>query len=515
MKSPTKRFFWLATLLLIAAIPSVHAEIIGVTQVGSVPSAGMSANMKRGSKFTLTESATATLLCAYVDGNGGVSGSQQFRLALYRDSNGVPGAKVTESVPYTVQSGDATSLRCQDIPFTPLTPGTYWVVIHSGGAAGVARYFYDPSSNNWYGNADTYADGASSLFGAGSAGSGVMSVALVYIPSRSLSVAGRTTVGTVPSKGLFADYKRGSSFTIPTPARLSSLNAYLAGTGGGTGTQQMVRLALYTDANGVPGTKVIQSDERAILPYWAGHWEQFDMPAMVIPAGKYWIVIHSGASTGIAVDFADGTGNWYGNADTYSDGASTSFGTPIAGNGTISAYMAYVPGPFRSITIGLGPGASGVPSAGMTANYSRGSYFWFGADRPALDTLSAYLDGFGGASGSQTLRMAVYADNNGVPGSLFTSSGTVTVPAGMAAQWMQFPLRQLPIPPGGYWLVLQSGGANGVARNYGSPTWSSWWGAADSFSDGPSDPFGAQSGIVGPGTVNLLLSGTITLPTTR
>jgi hypothetical protein len=502
----------LIALLSLAAFGPLHAEILGFTQPGAIPSSGLSSNFKRGSKFTLTEAATATLLCAHLDGNGGASGSQQIRMVLYRDANGVPGAKVVESRVHTITAGDPTQRWCPEIAFTSLTPATYWIVLHSAGAPNVGRYFNHPGTN-WYGNNDTYSDGASNPFGAGAAGTGVMSVALVYIPARQMSVAGRTTVGALPSKGLTADYKRGSSLTMPVTGRVSSLNAYID-VFGSAGVSQSIRLALYKDENGVPGGKVLESVEKTFTANYPPTWVPFETPTIVIPAGKYWIVIHSGATGGLVRDYADGTGNWFGNADTYDDGASNSFGTPSAGNGTLSAYVAYVPGPFS--IIGLSPASSsGTPSKGLTANFSRGTKLSFYAERASLHSLTALLDGYGGAGGSQDVRMAVYKDNNDSPGELFATSGVVSIPAGSPAQWLLFPFKPMLIPAGSYWLVIHSGGTGGVVRNYGSSTFASWRGADDNFANGPANPFGAEGSGIGVGTVNLLVGGTLMIPITN
>src|SRR5688572_16784685 len=87
----------IAVLLLLNIVPPAHAATLGQTAVGTIPSAGLTANFKRGSKFALAEAGTIESVCAYLDGNGGVSGNQEVRFAVYRDTNGVPGQKVGQS----------------------------------------------------------------------------------------------------------------------------------------------------------------------------------------------------------------------------------------------------------------------------------------------------------------------------------------------------------------------------------------------------------------------------------
>src|SRR6185312_2823080 len=127
-----------------------EGDTFGRTDVTSTPSAGLSANFKRGSRFTLGVQGTLTSLSAYLDGNGGASGEQSLRMELYRDSSGVPGAKVAESNPVTVSAGQGRRWVTFSTPYVSLDPGRYWVILASGYGAGVARDYGD-GANDWYG----------------------------------------------------------------------------------------------------------------------------------------------------------------------------------------------------------------------------------------------------------------------------------------------------------------------------------------------------------------------------
>lgn len=222
---------WLTSIaILLSLVGTAGAEVVGGGS-GATPSSGLSANYKRASKFTLAEPATMTLLCAYLDGKGGGSGTQPVRIALYRDSGGSPGAKVAETAEYVVKAGDPKAMWCPDLSWTMLPAGNYWLALLSGSPATVARYFLDGTAANWFGNADTYADGASNSFGNGNAGTGTIAAQLVYVPASYYSLAGNTVVGTRPSSGMSADYKRASGFTMPTSGRLHGMRAYLDGHG--------------------------------------------------------------------------------------------------------------------------------------------------------------------------------------------------------------------------------------------------------------------------------------------
>jgi hypothetical protein len=249
----------LVTAMSLTPAYSQTSQTLGRITEGAIPSNGLSAQFKRASRFTLAGAGTFTELCAYLDGNGGVSGYQRFRLALYGDNNGTPIAKLIETPEQTILSGTAARWYCMSVPLTPVAAGSYWVAIHSGEMAGVIRDFGD-GSPNWYGNADAFDDGASTTFGTGSSGTGTMSVYARYFPDSQLRNAGRTTIGTTPSNGMTADYKRGSSFMLSERGRLYAITAYVDGGGASTIEQASFRYSIYNDATGVPGTKLFQGN---------------------------------------------------------------------------------------------------------------------------------------------------------------------------------------------------------------------------------------------------------------
>ena len=156
---------------------------------------------------------------------------------------------------------------------------------------------------------------------------------------------GQTSIGPTPSAGLNADYKRGSKFTISQAFTLLGLSAYLDGGGGGTGAQQVL-MELYSDASGVPSTRLAVSNTLTINSGQAAGWVHFALPAPVtsLAAGSYWIVIHTGATTGIIRDYGASGGSWYGNSDPFSvSGGSNPFGSGTPGSTTMSVYAVYAP----------------------------------------------------------------------------------------------------------------------------------------------------------------------------
>ena len=480
--------------LFMTALSPAHAASFGRTTVGTTPSAGLRADFKRGSKFVLSETGTLRQICAYLDGNGGGTGSPAIRFALYRDRNGLPGEQVAETTSEGWYFGPAQGADwyCLGAASAPLQPGTYWTIIHTGGDPGVVRYYYDGAAN-WYGNADTFADGASDTFGTGSAGEGTLSIRVDYLPDSESHFAGVRTVGTRVSAPMSAQMKRGSSFTLAEGAQLTTMNAYIDGSGGTSGSQPLW-IALYNDVNGVPSALVAKGQVSSSTPLagrtarWVGVVPVSDGPVFLMP-GRYWIVLHTGGPAGVLRYYMEGTGNWRGNASPGEEPPS-SFGAASSGDGTITANILYTPTSVRHHTFGrTTPGS--IPSGPLTANYVRGSlyepdhYFREGW----VTALWAYMDGNGGASGSQKVRLALYTTEIWQPYMhILAASEEVTIAAGQPPGWVRFAIPLTRIHYNQYDLhiphiMMFSGGTQGVARYYASDDADNWLGAPVAYSD--------------------------------
>ena len=318
---------------------STATNAFGRTTIGSAPGSGMSADYKRGSSFILAQNGVLTGFNAYMDGNGGASGVQEVRMVLYKDNNGVPGAKVVQSDTVTIAAGMTAQWLHFTAPETSVTQGTYWIVIQTGPTQGVARDYGD-GTGSWYANMDTFSDGASDPFGSGSAGTTILSVNASFLPG-TLETFGRTSIAAATSSGMSADYKRGTPFTLSDGGTLTSFSAYLDGNGGASGSQD-IRMVLYQDAGGVPGAEVVQSSTVTIPAGMPAQWFRFTAPQTVLTAGKYWIVIQTGPNQAVARNYGDGSIAWYANADTFWDGASNPFGSGSTGTTTLSVYVSYV-----------------------------------------------------------------------------------------------------------------------------------------------------------------------------
>jgi len=140
-------------------------------------------------------------------------------------------------------------------------------------------------------------------------------------------------------------------------------------------------------------------------------------------------------------------------------------------------------------------------SPGMALNYKRGSKFWL-TDTGRLIKLAAYVDGGGGPSGAQNMRMALYRDNAGQPGTLVVESNPLSVAAGSGARWVYFGASQVALAPGAYWIMVHTGSTTAVTR-IASGGSANWHGSGDPYSDGAANPAGA--GSVGTTTANVFM----------
>jgi subtilisin family serine protease len=128
----------------------------------------------------------------------------------------------------------------------------------------------------------------------------------------------------------------------------------------------------------------------------------------------------------------------------------------------------------------------------------------FGADRKrvnryaltqagALTKLSMYLAPTG-TSGQQVLKGVVYADAAGKPGALLASSNALTFHSSDAAGWYDLPLpSELSLSAGSYWVGVITGGTSGVAGFRWDSVSSSRYYNSNSYTSGPTDPFGSAT----------------------
>lgn len=147
-----------------------------------------------------------------------------------------------------------------------------------------------------------------------------------------------------------------------------------------------------------------------------------------------------------------------------------------------------------------------TPSLGMAPDYKRASKFVLSENGTLLD-LNMYMDGTGGATGEQGIRLVVYRDNGGVPGVKVTESITRWFAAGVPANWRSFTVPNVPLNAGTYWIAIHSAATGQIVRNFGGGPETNWYGNDDTFFGGAADPFGA--GTPGGGTLSVYATYTV------
>lgn len=497
-----------AVAMLVATyVVPAHAQRFATfgktTASGAVPTAGLATRFRYASRFSLTESATVRDICVYMDGRGGGTGRQFALYFIYSDANGVPGKMLLGSGGRLVEHGAPPQWLCGGSPGfatfieagSVIPAGRYWIAVLTSESDGVIRTYLSGTAQNWYSAPGDDRPHSQGNFGSATAEPGTLAAYVRYYPSSQVRNAGKLAIGKLVSQPMVPEAKRVSSFLMPEGGKLLAISSYLDGLGTDNIDGYTPYLfVLYKDANGVPGEKVWQSLHQhevqgAQRPFWRSDESLSGRKGTpVLSAGRYWIGIHTGGFEYAARYYYDHGGSWYGNSDLIIDGSSTPFGAGTAKNDTITAYISYRPGPPTTGEIGRTDIAS-TPSRALDPNVTRWSAFDVVDSEGTLTTLHAHLDGLGATSGSQDVRMVLYAFTGFQEGyRKLAESNVVTIPAGMSKRWVDFPVPPVALDAFSVYLIGLQSGPNPVARIYGDNRYGVSWGSRpDTFADGPNE----------------------------
>jgi hypothetical protein len=164
------------------------------------------------------------------------------------------------------------------------------------------------------------------------------------------------TFGNTNTYALFGyhfgiDEKSASKFTLSESALVSKISAYMRNTAG-TATH---KACIYTDVGGTPTNLVGGATAEVSVTVASGtSWQEFAYAsAFTLSAGDYWLCITGGNATTASteISFADASGNWSWNADTYADGPSEAWGTHNANTRMWSIYATYTVPDFTGLTV--------------------------------------------------------------------------------------------------------------------------------------------------------------------
>lgn len=114
----------------------------GATTSGSTASAALGKGAQVSFKFQMKDTGRLLRLRAKLDGAGGASGYQSFRITV----KAADGTTVAESSTVNLESGAVSGGVTFSIPQVPIRPGTYTLTLLAGSGAGVARYYFDLDS---------------------------------------------------------------------------------------------------------------------------------------------------------------------------------------------------------------------------------------------------------------------------------------------------------------------------------------------------------------------------------
>jgi hypothetical protein len=299
---------------------------------------------------------------------------------------------------------------------------------------------------------------------------------------------------------------------LTEPARLTALTAYMGDTGHGF-TGNDLDWSLYKDENGVPtepvyggGTPLpeVFLDDHPDSDLFAPRWLNEPAAPVILQPGRYWFAIHTAilmddtVSGGQLQYFADGKGNWYGGPDVPQWPAVTFTPAGGPGDGTISAFISYEPGPFVARKFGHTTAATKVADT-LAQDYVHASRFTLADNGASITAVHAYMDGLGGGTGRQWFRAVIFNDI-GAKQRIAFSGDIAFVNAGDPPGWVTIQMGPVALPKGNYWIGIQSGFPTSVARIYGDgvadelirPREDNTGSGVNDFLDPPEDP--AQRG---------------------
>ncbi len=188
---------------------------------------------------------------------------------------------------------------------------------------------------------------------------------------------GLTSVGS-SSDSFSANRKRVNAYSISSGGSLTSLTMYLA-PAGGSGTADL-KGVVYADSGGKPGALLGATSQLAFSSSGSAGWYQMGFSSPVsLTAGKYWIGVITGGTSGVAgFRYSSVSGSRDYNSNTYSSGPTNPFGSFTTDSEQMSLYGTYSTGPPPPpppvpVNSGL-PVLSGSAQVGQTLSVSNGSW---------------------------------------------------------------------------------------------------------------------------------------------
>jgi len=292
---------------------------------------------------------------ALLDGGGAGSGTQVLKAYIYADSAGAAGNLLATSNEVTVTKSDAAAWLTFTFgtPYDMSADTPYWLALHSGATADVARLGTQDGSyaTSKTSTTDTYSDGSASPCEAGS--DQAEGYAFYAYCTTSSLVFGNVGYGVDEILIDFAvDTMRMFKTTVDESGTVSKVSAYIDGGGAGS-SGQVAKVVIYDDdgVSGKPGTLLATSSEVSVSDGQAAGWVDFTV-SLEVTAGSYWVGIHGGTtSNNIRIHHGPGgMGNGTPEAylvasDAYAGGAADPCAALTDSNRYLFMYATYTTGP--------------------------------------------------------------------------------------------------------------------------------------------------------------------------
>jgi flagellar associated repeat protein len=176
---------------------------------------------------------------------------------------------------------------------------------------------------------DTFQDGGDSTSGGGGNPPPPTGAVLPALPAGKVRYGVFNSDGTAPgARGAMGSDRIRASGPIAVNQALNVDKIYFHIESADTGTQ-VFKVVVWDDdgTNGEPLTRLFLSTEISKTAPFAATWQEISIgPALTLPAGNYWVGVHSGGTTNI-IDYAyeDVSNTYRSIADTYADGTPTTW----------------------------------------------------------------------------------------------------------------------------------------------------------------------------------------------
>ncbi len=527
--------------------------LFGTSTAGTISKGIGGGYLEVSRSYTLSTTANLSKLTGYLKG-GSTNGS--LRGVIYADNGGdKPGAFVAATAPTAINANSAAAWV--DFNFTAplqLPPGKYWLGYWNGSANAQTYYndlrnsgYYAPASyssssnppSSWPSGGSRY-DSSFSLFAAGQ-----IVISTPTDPPVNTSpptISGITQVGQSLSATAGTWSNSPNSYTYQWQSCDTS-GSSCSNISGATNSNYLLTSAelgktikaAVTATNTIGSTSATSLQTAAITnlsppsntsPPTISGTTQVD--SVLTASNGSW----DGSPTNYTYQWqsCDSAGNNCGNIATNATNSTYTLTTAEAGKTikvSVTAYNSAGNTPATSDKTAVIQAAPPPPPPALFGNNTVGSES--GAMSTDRKRCSPYVTNTAGTvtdiyvylagtntTGNQAERAVVYAMSGSLPASLLATSAEQQVSGTSTAAWVKFTLSTpLNVVAGqSYCLGLISGATSALMSVYDNPTSGSFLGNADTYSDGPSNPFGTPTPPPDTRNLSIFAAGTATTDTT-